>query len=87
MTVKRNYAIAIATLADYFSHPLSKLQEIARNSDWSGSLCCPVVIGRSNYFGISFQQSLKSLYSEYENLYAIVIEWSVKRHMHSFFHT
>ena len=40
MTVKRNNAIAIATLADYFPHSLSKLQEIARNSDWSGSLCC-----------------------------------------------
>ena len=37
-----------------FSRPLSKLQVIATNSDWSMALFAPVVIGRSTYFGIGF---------------------------------
>ena len=37
-----------------FTHALSKLQVIARNFDWLIALFAPVVIGRSNYFGIGF---------------------------------
>ena len=37
-----------------FSHNLSKLQAMARNSDWFIVLFVPVVIGRINYFGIGF---------------------------------
>ena len=37
-----------------FSRALSKLQEIARNSDWFTALFAPVVIGRSYYSGIDF---------------------------------
>ena len=39
-----------------FSRPLSKLQVIARNSDWFIALFAPNVIGRSDYFGIGFRQ-------------------------------
>ena len=35
-----------------FSRALSKSQITARNSDWFITLIVPVVIGRSNYFGI-----------------------------------
>lgn len=37
-----------------FSRALSKLQEIARNSDWLTALFASVVIGRSYYSGIDF---------------------------------
>ena len=37
-----------------FSRALSKLQVIVRNSDWLIVLVAPVVIGRSNNFGIGF---------------------------------
>ena len=37
-----------------FSSALSKLQVIARTSDWFITLLPPVLIGRSNYFGIGF---------------------------------
>ena len=40
-----------------FSNALSKLQVIARNSDWFIAMFAPVVIGRSNYFGIGFFDS------------------------------
>ena len=40
-----------------FSHALSKLQVIARNSDWFIALFTHVVIGRSNYLSISFFDS------------------------------
>ena len=36
------------------SRSLSKLQAIARHSDWFIPPFAPVVIGRSNYFGIGF---------------------------------
>ena len=42
------------TLYARFSRALSELQVIARNSDWLLPLFAPVVIGRSNYFGIEF---------------------------------
>ena len=41
-----------------FSRPLSKLQVIARNSDWFIAMFAPVVIGRSNYFDSHFKTSL-----------------------------
>ena len=37
-----------------FSHALSELQVIARNSHWFIALFAPVVIGRSNCFGFGF---------------------------------
>ena len=37
-----------------FSRALSELQVIARKFDWFIALFSPVVIGRSNYFGIVF---------------------------------
>ena len=37
-----------------FSRVLSKLQVIARNSDWLIALFDPVMNGGSNYFGIGF---------------------------------
>ena len=37
-----------------FFRALSKLQVIARNSDWFIALFAPVVIGRSNNFGFGF---------------------------------
>jgi len=45
------------TIAPYtrdFSRVLSKLQSIARISDWFLALFAPVMIGRSNYFGLLF---------------------------------
>ena len=36
-----------------FSRALSKLQVIARDSDWFNVRFAPVAIGRSNYFGFS----------------------------------
>ena len=36
------------------SRAFSKLQVIARNSDWFTALFAPIVIGRTNYFGIGF---------------------------------
>ena len=44
----------IAASTRDFSRALSKLQVIARNSDWFIALFAPVVIGRSNNFGIAF---------------------------------
>ena len=38
----------------HFSRALSKLQVIARNSDWFIALFAPAVIGRSNSFGFGF---------------------------------
>ena len=40
--------------ARHFSRPLSKLQVIARNSDWFITLFAPVKIGRRNYFSNCF---------------------------------
>ena len=40
--------------ARFFPLLEQKLQVIARNSDWFIALFAPVVIGRSNYFGIGF---------------------------------
>ena len=37
-----------------FSRALSKLQLIAKNSDWFIALLTPVVIGQSNYWGIGY---------------------------------
>ena len=37
-----------------FSYALSKLQVIAKNSDWFIMLFAPIVIGESNNFGIGF---------------------------------
>ena len=46
-----------------FSSALSKLQIIARNSDWFITLFAAVVIGRSDYFGIGFSTVIcKPLY-------------------------
>ena len=62
MTVESNhYAIPIASLGDHtlyegFSRASSKLQGIARNSDWFIALLAPVVIGCSNYFGSGFSK-------------------------------
>ena len=42
------------TLYARFSRALGKLQAIARNSDWFIMLFTPVLVGRSNYFGIGF---------------------------------
>ena len=33
---------------------MSKLQVVAENSDWFIALFVPLVIGRSDYFGIGF---------------------------------
>ena len=44
----------IAPCTHDFSRPLSKLQEIARNSDCFIVLFVPVVIARGNYLGIGF---------------------------------
>ena len=44
----------IAPCARDFSRALSKLQVIARNSDWFTGFFVPVVIGPSNYFGFGF---------------------------------
>ena len=41
----------------FFYHILSKLQELARNSDGFIRLFSPVVIGQSNFFGIGFLTS------------------------------
>ena len=41
-----------------FSRLLSKLQVIARNSDWFIALFAPNVIGRSDYFGIGFSTAI-----------------------------
>mgnify|MGYP000205830385 CR=1 FL=1 len=43
-----------------FSRALSKLQVNVRNSDWFDALFAPVVIGRSNFFGIGFSSHLKT---------------------------
>ena len=43
---------------DYFSRPLSRLQVIARNSDWFIALFAPNVIGRVDYFGIGFSTAI-----------------------------
>ena len=37
-----------------FSRALNKLQEIARSSYWFIAVFAPVLIGRSDYFGIGF---------------------------------
>ena len=47
----------ITPCASDFSRPLSKLQEIARNSDWFIALFAPVVIGWRNYFWYWFFDS------------------------------
>ena len=44
----------IAPCTRDFSRALSKLQVISRKSDWFIAPFAPVVIGRSNYFGICF---------------------------------
>ena len=44
----------IAPCTRDFSRALSKLQVIARNSDWFIALFAPVVVGHSYYFGIGF---------------------------------
>ena len=44
----------IAPCTRHFSRALSKLQVIARNSDWFIVLFAPVVIGRSNNFPFGF---------------------------------
>ena len=43
-----------------FSRSLSKSQVISRKCDRFIALFAPVVIGRCNYFGIGFQQSLEN---------------------------
>ena len=50
----RNKTKPIASCTRDFSRALSKLQVIARNSDWFIALFAPVVIGRNNYFGTGF---------------------------------
>ena len=65
MTV--DYAIAIATLSNWLkrvapvfqpirskTRALSKLEVIARNSDWFIALFAPVMIDRRSYFGSVF---------------------------------
>ena len=43
-----------------FSCSSRKSQVIARKCDWFIALFAPVVIGRSNYFGIGFRQSFEN---------------------------
>ena len=50
----------IRNLYARFSRALSKLQEIARISDWFIALFAPVVIGRSNYVGIGFPTAFEN---------------------------
>ena len=52
------------TLYAPFSSSFEQVEGIARNSDWFMALFLPViVIGRSNYFGISFSTRIcKQLY-------------------------
>ena len=44
----------ITTCTRDFFRAFSKLQVIARNSDWFIALFAPVVIGQSNNFGFGF---------------------------------
>ena len=50
----------IAPCTRHFPHVLIKLQVNARKSDWFTPLFAPVVIGRSNYFGIGFRPSFEN---------------------------
>ena len=50
----RSQTKPIAPCTRDFSRGLSELQVIARNCDWFIALFAPVVIGRSNCFGIGF---------------------------------
>ena len=50
----RSKAKTIAPCKRDFPGALSKLKIVARNSDWYIALFAPVVICRSNYFGIAF---------------------------------
>ena len=68
MNLESNYAIAIAKLIVIglkkgkpkpiatcmcsFSSPLGNLHRITTNLDWFTALFAPVVVARSNYFGI-----------------------------------
>ena len=66
MTVESYNVIAIASLSDWpkniapvfqtmtFSRALTKLQVVARNSDWLIALLAPVVIGPRNCFSFGF---------------------------------
>ena len=76
MAVESNYAIAIATRGGWlkslapvfqrikasrdFSRALMKLLLRARNSDLFIALFAPVMIGRSNYYGIALETALRS---------------------------
>ena len=44
----------IAPCTRSFSRALSKLQVIARDSDWFSRRSAPVAVGRTNYFSIGF---------------------------------
>ena len=48
----------IAPCALSVSLASSKLQEIARNSDWLTALFAPVLIGWGNCFGIGFSRAI-----------------------------
>ena len=50
----------LAPCARDFFRDLSKLQAIARNSDWFIALFGAVVIGRRNWFGIGFSKVIIS---------------------------
>ena len=50
----------IAPCTRDFSRASSELQVIARNCDWFIALSAPVVIGRSNCFGLVFRQSFEN---------------------------
>ena len=47
----------------YFSRALNKLQVITHNCDWFIALLAPILIDRSDYFGIAFSTVIgKPLY-------------------------
>lgn len=48
----------IAFRARIFFHPLTKLQEVAKNPDWFIALYALVLICHTNYFGFSFSTVL-----------------------------
>ena len=54
-----------------FSRTLSKLQVIARNSDWFIPPFAPAMIGGINYFGIGFSIVIRKLLYHFDRYFAL----------------
>ena len=59
------------TLCELFPRVLSKLQVIARNSDWLIALFAPVMNGGSNYSGIAFSEGCSMMQDLRENHFRV----------------